>query len=89
MGKSFAESVAQERLVEQSAENQLSAATKYLSDSCRSELCTVVHGHAVCNGRDRKKTTRLNNLGLEYPATNQVVVGHAAPAAQSPDLGGV
>ena len=24
-----------------------------LPDFCRSELCTVVHGHALCNGRDR------------------------------------
>jgi hypothetical protein len=26
-----------------------------LPDFCRSQLCTVVHGHAVCNGRDREK----------------------------------
>jgi hypothetical protein len=34
------------------------ATTKSLPDFCRSELCTVVHGRAVCNGRDRKLRTR-------------------------------
>jgi len=29
------------------------------------------HGHAVCNGRDRKKQSKFNNLGVEYLATNQ------------------
>jgi hypothetical protein len=33
-----------------------------LPDFCRSQLCTVVHGHAVCNGRDRKKQLKFNNL---------------------------
>jgi hypothetical protein len=46
-----------------------------LPDFCRSQLCTVVHGHAVCNGRDHKKHLNFKNLALEYLATNQGVVG--------------
>ena len=30
-----------------------------LPEFCRSELCTVLHGHAVCNGRDRQKRTKF------------------------------
>jgi hypothetical protein len=42
------------------------ATTKSLPDFCRSELCTVVHGRAVCNGRDRKKQLKFKNLGADY-----------------------
>jgi hypothetical protein len=37
--------------------------TKSLPDFCRSQLCTVVHGHALCNGRGRKKTTKIQEPG--------------------------
>src|SRR5216684_7446822 len=36
--------------------------SKSLPDFCRSQLCTVVHGHALCNGRDRKKQPKFKNL---------------------------
>src|ERR1700737_486043 len=36
---------------------------------------SVVHGHALCNGRDRKKQRKFNNLGVEYLATNQELAG--------------
>jgi hypothetical protein len=35
-----------------------------LPDFCRSQLCTVVHGHAVRNGRDRKKQLNFKDLAL-------------------------
>src|ERR1700726_1419427 len=54
---------------------------KSLPEFCRSQLCTVVHGHAVCNGRDRKKQLKFKNLGVEYP-TNQGVVG-SSPAGRA------
>jgi hypothetical protein len=41
-----------------------------------------VHGHAVCNGRDRKKQLKFKNLGVEYLATNQGVVG-SSPAGRA------
>ncbi len=34
-----------------------------LPEFCRSELCTVLHGHAVCNGRDRQKRTKFYEPG--------------------------
>jgi catalase len=40
------------------------------------------HGHAVCNGRDRKKQSKFKNLGVEYLGTNQGVVG-LNPTARS------
>ena len=46
-----------------------------LPDFCRSELCIVLHGHAVCNGRDRKKQHKFNGLDAGCRATNQGVVG--------------
>jgi hypothetical protein len=30
-----------------------------LPNFCRSQLCTVLHSHAVCNGRDDKGTTLI------------------------------
>jgi hypothetical protein len=53
-----------------------------LPDFCRSQLCTVVHGRAVCNGRDRKKQLKFTNLGVDYLATNQGVVG-SSPAGRA------
>ena len=53
-----------------------------LPDFCRSQLCTVVHGRAVCNGRDRKKQLKFKNLGVDYLATNQGVVG-SSPAGRA------
>jgi hypothetical protein len=41
-----------------------------------------VHGHAVCNGRDRKKQPKFKNLGAEYLTTNQGVVG-STPAGRA------
>jgi len=62
--------------------------TKSVPDFCRSQLCTVVHGHAVCNGRDRKKQPKFKNLGVEYLATNQGVVG-SSPAGRAKFLKGL
>src|ERR1700680_1640766 len=53
---------------------------KSLPEFCRSQLCTVVHGHAVCNGRDRKKQRKFKNLGAE--SANQGVVG-SSPAGRA------
>src|ERR1700730_3164260 len=39
---------------------------KSLPEFCRSQLCTVVHGPALCNGRDRKKQRKFKNLGVDY-----------------------
>jgi hypothetical protein len=41
-----------------------------------------VHGHALCNGRDRKKQSKFKNLDVEYLATNQGVVG-SSPAGRA------
>src|ERR1700674_1922346 len=39
---------------------------KSLPEFRRSQLCTVVHGDAVCNGRDRKKQPKFKTLGADY-----------------------
>ena len=41
-----------------------------------------MHGDALCNGRDRKKQLKFKNLGVEYLATNQGVVG-SSPAGRA------
>ena len=79
---------AETRPHDRSGTRTLSSPAKPLPDFCRTQLCTVVHGHAVCNGRDRKKQPIFKNLGVEYLATNQGVVG-SSPAGRAKFLKGL
>ena len=49
-----------------------------LPDFCRSELFTVVHGHAVCNGRDRKKQRHASTVTID-PDTGRTSACHDVP----------